>query len=189
MIETKEEIKQLIQEDHWMMGILKQVKELNLPDWWVCAGFVRSKVWDELHGNTVRTPLNDIDVIYFDEKDTSEITEKYWENELEVKDPSIPWSVKNQARMHRVNDLAPYTSSEDGISKFPEAATALGIKLDPMNQLILSAPHGIKDVVNLEVKPTPLFAENLRLSEIYESRIEKKNWRTTWNKLRIYYVD
>ncbi len=50
--------------------------------------------------------------------------------------------------------MTPYSSSLDVISKFPETATALGIKLDDKNNLILTAPFGISDVVNLEVKPT-----------------------------------
>ena len=37
---------------------------------------------------------------------------------------------KNQARMHVVNNMLPYSSSVDAISKFPETATALGVTLD-----------------------------------------------------------
>ena len=59
--------------------------------------------------------------------------------------------------MHIVNNIPPYSSSVDAISKFPETATALGVKLDEGNNVILTAPHGIHDVVNLRVKPTPFF--------------------------------
>jgi len=41
-LKTEEDILKLISEDDWMMDILITVKSLNLPDWWVCAGFVRS---------------------------------------------------------------------------------------------------------------------------------------------------
>ncbi|EHL78823.1 hypothetical protein HMPREF1015_02191 [Bacillus smithii 7_3_47FAA] len=44
MIQNEKEIIQLIKEDEWMMDILRAVKSLYLPDWWVCAGFVRSKI-------------------------------------------------------------------------------------------------------------------------------------------------
>ncbi len=30
------------------MEILETANSLNLPDWWICAGFVRSKIWDTL---------------------------------------------------------------------------------------------------------------------------------------------
>lgn len=50
-----------------MMEILKTVSQLDLPDWWVCAGFVRSKIWDTVHGFNTRTPLSEVDVIYYDD--------------------------------------------------------------------------------------------------------------------------
>lgn len=45
-IENEQDIIQLAKDDEWMMNILQNAKSLNLPDWWVCAGFVRSKIWD-----------------------------------------------------------------------------------------------------------------------------------------------
>src|SRR5690606_18827150 len=112
--------------DAWMIGVLSAAKSLDLPDWWICAGFVRSKIWDTLHGFNERTPLSDIDVIYFDAENLSEHTEKRLEEKLHRIMPGLPWSVKNQARMHIVNELESYTSAIDAISKFPETATALG---------------------------------------------------------------
>jgi hypothetical protein len=46
---NEEKIIELITKDKWMMNILKAVKSLNFPDWWICAGFVRSKIWNTLH--------------------------------------------------------------------------------------------------------------------------------------------
>src|SRR5574342_868194 len=120
----------IIQSDPWMMEILKTVNSMDLPDWWICAGFVRSKIWDHLHDFSERTPIPDIDVIYFDPTTIDELVEKKLEIRLGFLIPDIPWSVKNEARMHIRNNLLPYTSSVDAISKFPETATALGVKLD-----------------------------------------------------------
>ncbi|MNI54002.1 hypothetical protein D3C73_1088650 [compost metagenome] len=100
----------------------------------------------------------------------------------------VPWSVKNQARMHTVNNLEPYSSSTDGMSKFPETATGLGLALTQQGELLLSAPHGVGDVINLIVRPSPLFRANPRLHEIYETRIAKKNWQAVWNRLQILSV-
>src|SRR5690625_2648685 len=140
-----------------MMDVLNDVKKLQLPDWWVCAGFVRSKIWDVLHFFSERTPLPDIDVIYYDTADMSEFIEKELQNQLKEYNPTIPWSVKNQARMHHKNKVPPYSSSVDAISKFPETATALGVRIDVEEKLILTAPCGIHDVLNLQIKPTPYF--------------------------------
>lgn len=104
-IRNKDDILAFIQEDKWMMDILASVKLLNLPDWWVCAGFVRSKIWDVLHDFDEKTPLPDIDVIYYDQAIVEEKEEKRLEEQLKDLMPTIPWSVKNQARMHIENGI------------------------------------------------------------------------------------
>jgi hypothetical protein len=185
IIATEREIITLIQEDKWMMELLTRAQSLKLPDWWICAGFVRSKIWDVLHGFEERTTIPDIDVIYYDRTNIEKSVEKENEEALKRLLPTIPWSVKNQARMHSVNNISPYTSSIDAISRFPETATALGVKLDEGNNVILSAPHGIEDVVKLRVKPTPSFYGQKEQMKIYEERIRDKNWRAVWNQVEI----
>lgn len=71
-IHNEEDLLQAVKEDRWMIDILAAARELQLPDSWVCAGFVRSKVWDVQHGFAVRTPLADVDVIYYDPEDLRE---------------------------------------------------------------------------------------------------------------------
>ena len=175
MIKKKEDVITLIESDKKMMEILTVASTINLPDWWICAGFVRSKIWDAIHGFKKPTAIPDIDLIYFDHTNIDEDHEKEIENKLKSILPNIPWSVKNEARMHVINNLPPYTSSEDAISKFPETATALGVKLDEENHLVLSAPYGLDDVLNLELKPTPFFTETKELAAVYEERMIKKN--------------
>lgn len=185
-LEREEDIIQLVQDDPWMMDVLEKARSLQLPDWWVCAGFVRSKVWDVLHGFEERTPLPDVDVVYYDANNPHEEIEKEWEARLRLLNPKVPWSVKNEARMHTLNNLAPYTSSVDAISKFPETATALGLSLDPSGRIILAAPHGISDVVNIVLRPTPLFNNQPDLLPIYEQRVIQKNWQARWTQLQLH---
>lgn len=85
--------------------------------------------------------------------------------------------------------MPPYFSSVDAISKFPETATALGVKVDEHNNVILTAPCGINDVVNIEVRPTPFFTENKERVQIYEERVTSKNWKSTWGKLEITHIN
>lgn len=186
---NEEKIIDLIMEDKWMMSILETAKSLNLPDWWICAGFVRSKIWDTLHNFNERTPIPDIDVIYFYPTNIDELMEKKLEEMFKTLMPNIPWSVKNEARMHIKSIMPPYSSSVDAISKFPETATALGVKLDEKDNVILTAPCGIDDVVNLEVKPTSYFTKTKERVEIYEDRISKKNWKSIWKNLKVYHID
>lgn len=81
---------------------------------------------------------------------------------------------KNQARMHIINNMPPYFSSVDAISKFPETATALGVTLDEMNNVVLTAPCGIEDVLNLKVTPTPHFTKSRERVDMYEARLRRK---------------
>ncbi|MFB4166993.1 nucleotidyltransferase family protein [Virgibacillus sp. JSM 102003] len=180
-----EDIIQVIQADKWMMDILKAAQQLQLPDWWICAGFVRSKVWDVLHGFDERTVLPDIDVVYFDEGTIDEAEEKRLEKILHKLLPEVPWSVKNEARMHVRNNLDPYSSTEDAIAKFPETATALGVKLSQDDDLILTAPHGVDDVLNMVVRPTPYFAKSAELLKIYKQRVVEKDWSDRWNMVKV----
>ncbi|MGB8001876.1 MAG: nucleotidyltransferase family protein [Anaerobacillus sp.] len=184
-LETKEDIIGTIQQDEWMMHVLHTTKQLELPDWWVSAGFVRSKIWDMQHEFSTRTQLTDVDVIYFDRDRVDESLEKSYENRLKEKEPGIPWSVKNQARMHTINQLPPYESSIDAISKFPETATALGVKIDTDDNLRLAAPCGIQDVIQMKVRPTWHFAQSDRLMKIYQQRVENKSWTTLWGNVEI----
>ncbi|MFO1446317.1 nucleotidyltransferase family protein [Bacillus sp. Bva_UNVM-123] len=185
LIKTEDDILSLIREDKWMMDILQTAKLLELPDWWICAGFVRSKIWDALHDFSERTPLPDIDVIYFDPVNIDEFSEKKYEERLMTLLPHVPWSVKNEARMHMANNFPPYDSSVDAISKFPETASALGITIDSEDSLILAAPWGIADVLHFEIRPTPFFAETKERYFMYEQRIKNKNWSFIWKKVKI----
>ena len=188
-LETEMDIIGLISRDSWMMGILKAANVLDLPDWWVCAGFVRSKVWDVLHGHWERTPIPDVDVIYFNPDNTDEREEKRYEEQLRELLPHIPWSVKNQARMHLLNENSAYASSVDAMSKFPETVTALGLKLNIHGHLEMAAPHGIHDLVHMQVRPTPFFRESERLWPIYERRINQKNWKSIWTKIDVHHIN
>ncbi|ASK14299.1 MULTISPECIES: nucleotidyltransferase family protein [Bacillus] len=188
-IQTEQDIIRLIENDKWMMNVLQMAKSLELPDWWICAGFVRSKIWDTLHDYEAKTAMPDVDVIYYDSLHQDEIYEQSLETKLMNIDATIPWSVKNQARMHVVNNMPPYSSSVNAISKFPETATALGVTLDELNNVILTAPCGIEDVLSLQVKPTAHFLKSKERLHMYKNRVIKKNWQSKWPSITITYPE
>lgn len=177
---TEKDILNLIEKDKWMMNILQTAEELNLPDWIIGAGFVRNKVWDYLHGyNNPQIDTADIDLVYFDLKNLNEDVEKNYKNILKEK-LDVNWSCKNEARMHLVNNLPPYTSSEDAISQWPETATAIGVKLKN-GKLKLIASYGIDDLINLIVRRSPKFADIDKVKE----RVKQKKWLEKWPKLKL----
>ena len=73
------------------------------------------------------------------------------------------------------------------MSKWVETATAIGVSLDHNNKLKLTAPHGVKDLINLEVKMTPHFRGKVDLQEHYKKRVEEKKWQEKWPKLKVSY--
>lgn len=185
ILNSENDVLRLIAEDEWMMDILVSARSLGLQDWCVCAGFVRSKIWDTIHEYERRSELSDIDVVYFNKESADESTEKALENQLGCIHPGLPWSVKNQARMHEINCIPPYLSTEDAISKFPETATAIGVTMEEDGGLRLIAPHGIQDAVGMKIRPTPFFLESNRLMRIYESRLASKSWQSKWPRVTV----
>lgn len=185
-LKTKKDILEIIRNDKWRMHVLRLVRELGLPDWWIGAGFVRNKVFDCLHGYKRRTPLNDVDVIYFDKKNQSEKREVSYQNKLKQKMPHVNWSVTNQARMHKLNGDKPYKNAEDGLARWTETPTCIGVKLGGDGRLLsLVAPHGISDLVHLIVRPGPLAKHRLGT---YAKRMKEKGWIKRWPRLRILRV-
>lgn len=178
---NKQDICQLINEDQWMLSILQAVRELQLPDWWIGAGFVRNKVWDTLHGFSDRTLLGDIDVIYFDASSMEEAPEQSYQSRLLQAMPDQTWSVTNQARMAIINHDEPYTSSVDALSQWPETATCVAVTMDDQGAVHLAAPLGVADLVGMIVRPSPAFVP--RLDRLIE-RQQGKKWKEKWPKLR-----
>lgn len=183
LLKTKQDIADLIKSDEWMMNVLRITRELHLPDWWIGAGFVRSKVWDHLHQFQERTPLPDIDVIYFDKNDVSEAIEEKYQDQLREKMPDVTWSVTNQARMHSFKGDPPYKSTEEGLSNWVEIPTCVGAKLTEADEILITAPWGVDDLLNLIVKPNPHCRDN---PQSFRERMQKKNWQKTWPKLTIF---
>lgn len=191
-LKTERDIIDLIREDEWMMDILRVAEKLNLPDWWIGAGFIRSKVWDYLHGYKKRTPLPDVDLIYFDKDDfagedenfSTKAEDKYQE-EISKFNDNVKWSVTNQARMHLAHRREPYKNSEEGLSEWSETATCVGVRLEN-GKLKLIAPYGVSDLVNLIVRPIPAYETKFGYDpDVFKTRIRDKEWLKKWPKLKV----
>ncbi|MFN4275646.1 MAG: nucleotidyltransferase family protein [Ferrovibrio sp.] len=170
----------IIAADPWAMDILWLVRSLRLPDWAIGAGFVRGLVWDRLCGFTQRTPLNDIDVVYFDPADTGRDAERAAEAELAAARILEAWSVRNMARMHLKNGDEPYRNTTDAIGHWLETPTAVAITMEDDGALRLLAPHGVADLLAGRVRPTP---SGQRKPAEYRARVTAKAWPSRWPKV------
>ena len=119
----------LLRADPLRMACLRTAQELALPDWALGAGFVRNLIWDHLHHKAEPTPLNDIDLIYLDPGDPEGAAEREHETWLAERLPGQHWEVRNQARMHVRQQVAPFTSSRAALSHWVEVPTCIGVRL------------------------------------------------------------
>ncbi|OAB35887.1 hypothetical protein PMSD_12885 [Paenibacillus macquariensis subsp. defensor] len=160
---------------------LELVRELNLPDSCIAAGYVRNRVWDVLHGYDHETPLNDIDVIYYDPSDISEERDMLLTQLLNTVDKKDYWSVKNQARMHLRNHVEPYNSTNDAMSCWPETATAVGVYLDQLDHMRIIAPYGLDDLFQLKVRQSSRYVD----TTYFMKRMADKEWLARWPNLTL----
>ena len=159
------------------MECLRAVRALALPDWAIGAGFVRNAVWDRLQGYEGTTPLNDVDVLFFDPERTGRGFEQALEERLARALPGCPWSPRNQARMHRRNGDRPYRNTEDALRFWLETPTAVAVRLEDDDRLSVLAPFGLADLMAMVARPTA--AGRAKIDQ-YRARMAAKNWPATW---------
>lgn len=164
------------------MRALEAVRSLDLPDCWIGAGFVRSLVWDRLAGCAMATPLSDVDVVWFSAGAASDADDLQLERQLYGIEPGIPWSVKNQARMHVRNGDRPYLSTSDALTHWPETVTAVAVRLGSDGEIQILAPYGLDDLFAGRVRATPRFEIEKR--SILEARWRAKQWHLRWPFVR-----
>ncbi len=176
------------------MAVLRAVRALALPDWAVGAGFVRNAVWDHLHGFAASRadipktaagrngPPDDVDVLFFDPSDCAREREGALERRLADLMPDVPWSVRNQARMHLRNGDAPYADTEDAIRCWLESATCVAVRLESDDGLAVIAPYGLTDLLALRSRPTPSGRAH---PADYRARMRQKDWPARWPRVRV----
>jgi hypothetical protein len=172
---------ELVHADRWIMECLRAAERLRLPDWYIAGGFLRNAIWDYLHEKQLRTPLNDVDVVYYDPADLRPDTERGLEATLQDDRPAVIWQVRNQARMHIPNGHAPYRDTQHAMAHWPEIPTCVGVRLD-RGAIKIAAPFGIEANWSLQVRPNPLVRYAVSL---YNDRIRNKRWLEHWPKLNV----
>ncbi len=186
LLETRdrqeEYLKKLFEEDDFIQSALKLVlsKEHNGVRLYIGGGIIRDRVWDRLVNHEVHTQIKDIDVIYYDKIRKEKHFDEELEADLTEQMPNQKWSVKNQARMHEINNDEEYASLEDAISKWPETASAILVRKGKEGMYELIAPFGYDDLLRMIVRPTPHYESKL---DKYVKRIEEHNWKEKWNNL------
>lgn len=183
-IQNEADVEHLVRSDPWMMKVLAVAEELDLPDWWIGAGFLRNKIWDAIEGNG-DAGRTDIDLVYFDPADLMPESENKYDRILGAALPDGRWETCNQARMHTYHNDEPYRSSAESIGRWVETATCIAVrKRGPKLDFLWC--HGIGDVLNMIARPIKHDKEKEPyLLQTFHERIEKKQWQARWPHLTI----
>jgi uncharacterized protein len=171
----------------WFRPILETVRSLDLPDWLVGAGVIRSLVWDHLHGYATPTRLADVDVVFFDPTDLRPEHDAEVQAHLRAMLPDVPWEATNQAAVHLWYEqtfgfaVPPLTSSADGVATWPETATSIAVRLHPDDTLEIVAPCGLHDLFGLILRRNPSRVTRA----IFHQRVQSKQIVTKWPRVQI----
>jgi hypothetical protein len=183
-------LRALVRESPVLMEALRSARDVDPPDWMVSAGAIRDAVWDALHGHSPVVP-RDIDVGYFDPEDLSPARDATVMEALRDRAPRLPWDAKNQAAVHlwypdRFGiEVPPFQNTAEAVATFPETASCVGLRLQPGDELVVVAPHGLDDLFGLVCRRNPARVS----ADFYEQRLAEKGWRERWPRLRIVHED
>jgi len=171
----------------WFGSILETVRSLNLPDWFVGAGVIRSLVWDHLHGYATPTPLADVDVVFFDPTDLRPVRDAEVQAQLHAVRPDIPWEATNQAAVHLWYEqvfgfaVPPFRSSAEAVGTWPETATSIAVRLHTDDTLEIIAPCGLHDLFELILRRNPRRVTRA----IFQQRVANKQIVSKWPRVQI----
>lgn len=172
---------ELIESSGLIVRILEAARTVN-GDLWLGGGAIRNYVWDTLTGRV--TPLDDFDIVYFDEKNLNKEQDLAAESKLaDILPKGIRISVKNQARMHLTNGEPQRHSLVEALTNWPETATAIAVRIDSRGYLELIAPHGVDDMLNLVIRPTEYHSKH---PSSFNKRMMDKKWSSHWPELKIH---
>lgn len=175
-----EDLVQLLLADHERMKAMECARSLALPDCYIAAGFVRNLVWDHLHHKPQPTPLNDLDIVYFDPNEIDDKAALIYEAQLTAMMPEFNWQVRNQANMHLRNGDKLYQSTLDAMSYWPEKETAVAARLNEKNQIECISAFGFESLFRGYLTWNPE-----RPLVLFRQRLTQKNWLTIWPNLKL----
>lgn len=171
-------LRNLVREDAGLIAQLRAVRELGLADACIGAGAVRRLVWDARFGQGLAAGTSpDVDVVYLDDQPWTPTRDAALARRLSSLLPGVPWEVVHQAHVPgpRCGSLA------EALSRWPETATAVGVRLGADDGIEVLAPLGLDDLFDGVVRCNPRCPD----VEAFATRLAAKRWTTRWPGLRV----
>ncbi|MGN6738665.1 nucleotidyltransferase family protein [Dyella sp.] len=174
-----EYVRDVIKASPAIMLVLRQMRALD-GRLWLGGGVIRNAVWDDLTSRNTR--IDDFDVVYYDSHLEKSQDKSLEENLRSRLPPGFAVSVKNQARMHLVTGEEGVSSLANAVAAWPETATSIAVRLSIDEVIEVLAPHGLKDLLSLIVRPSPAHAV---CRDAFERRKASKQWKKYWPELAV----
>ena len=177
----------IIMENKILNELFTRAPSLGLKDYYIGAGCLAQTIWNYLSGFPLNHGIQDLDLVYFNEKEVSFNEEDKVVSKVHqlYKDIPIKIDVKNQARVHLWYErhfgytIEPYPTLEAAINTWPTTATALGARRESSGKWVVYAPFGLNDLFGKIVR-----ANKAQITqEIYEKKVLK--WSAIWIDLKI----
>jgi GrpB-like predicted nucleotidyltransferase (UPF0157 family) len=177
------ELVKILSKNNVVMDILKKAPTLEMKNWYLGAGCISQTVWNYKFGFDLNNGINDYDLVYFDESDTSYEAEDKYIQEGKKLFGDVPVEIRNQARVHLWykshfgGEIEPYESVEDAIRTWPTTSNAIGIRIDENENFKIFSPFGLSDLMGLIVR-----ANKIKITEeIYMKKVDR--WTKVWPNL------
>jgi uncharacterized protein len=148
-----------------VMHVLRTVRDLDLPDWFLFSGAIYQRVLNDLTGRDADYGVKDYDIAYHDASDTSyEAEDVVIRRVAAAFEPPLrdKVEVRNQARVHLWFEgkfgepYGPLANSAESLERFVSPLFAVAAKLDADDRLTFMAPFGLEDLFSLTLRPNPL---------------------------------
>lgn len=147
-----------------LMHVLRTVRDLDLPDWFLFSGAIYQRVLNDLTGRDADYGVKDYDIAYHDPSDIS-----YEAEDVVIRRVAAAFEpplrdlveVRNQARVHlwfegRFGEpYGPLAGSAESLERFVSPLFAVAAKLDAADRLTVLAPFGLDDLFALTLRPNP----------------------------------
>jgi hypothetical protein len=155
------ELERIIRSSVVLMDVLEGLRDEALPEGLLVAGAIYNLVWNRLTGRPDLTGINDIDVFYYDDGDTSYEAEDRVIRRLVARFAQLPLpvQVRNQARVHLWFPqkfgipFEPLTSAAEMLGRYASKTHAVGARLEGDGTLKIVAPFGLADIFSFRIVP------------------------------------
>jgi hypothetical protein len=156
-----EALEHIVSNDPDLMGVLRLIRDLELPDGWLVAGCLYQTAWNVMTGKPRRTGIKDYDIAYFDDSDLSYEAEDRTIKRFAEAGHSLglELEVRNQARVHLWFEkrfgfaVPPLTCAAEATARYTTTTHSIGIRLMREGSFEIVAPYGLRDVFAMHLRP------------------------------------